>query len=97
MDKNSNQKSVQKNVIGSKIRDLRVRQGVTQTDFAFQLNNYGVSLTNSALSKVESGHRRVMDYELVGFSQCLGVSIGSIFDELSIESPQKSSKSKSNT
>jgi len=46
-----------------------------------RLAKWGVSLDRSAISRIESRERYVMDYEAVAIAKCLKVSIGYLIGE----------------
>ena len=53
---------------------------VTQDDLAGRLSARGVSLDRSAVSRIESRERYVMDYEALAIAAALKVSIEWLFD-----------------
>lgn len=60
---------------------LRIRQArqscippVSQADLSGRLAVAGISLDQTALSRIENRERYVMDYELVAIARCLKVS-----------------------
>ena len=72
-----------KNVMGPRIREARRRGGqkVTQEELAARLQALGVDLDRTAISKIESGKRPVMDSEIVGISKALRVKVAWLFSE----------------
>ncbi len=70
-----------KNIVGSRIRDSRLRQGrrVTQDELAARVQALGIEIDQTAISRIESGERLVTDVELLGISQALDVSIAELF------------------
>lgn len=62
--------------LGSRLRDARVRAGLSQGDVA-----QAVGLDRTAVNKIESGTRKVTALELVAFATALGVRMSSFFDE----------------
>ena len=63
-----------KNLCGQRIRDERVGQGLTQTQFAARMELQGVLWDQKIVSRVELQLRAVMDYELEAAANVLGVS-----------------------
>jgi transcriptional regulator with XRE-family HTH domain len=72
-----------RNTIGHRIRLARIRQKppVSQEDLAGRLAAKGVSLDRSALSRIESRSRYLMDYEVIAIARSLRVSVGWLFGE----------------
>ncbi len=72
-----------RNVIGRRIRKarLRCRPSVSQDDLAGRLAAHGISLDQTAISRIEGQQRYVMDYEAAAIARCLKVSVGWLFGE----------------
>ena len=64
-----------RNIVGTKIVQLRKARGMKQKDLLTQLQVRGIDLNASGLSKLEGQLRYVTDTELVALSDVLGVSI----------------------
>lgn len=69
-----------KNLCGERIHQARVTQRLSQADLAVKMQINGVVIEREAISKIETGARFVTDYELMVFSQVLGVSIHWLLD-----------------
>ena len=71
-------KSKHKNIIGPRVKAARMafEPMLSQDAIAGCLAKMGISLDRSAISRIESGERYVMDYEAVAIAKCLKVSIG---------------------
>ena len=67
------------NIIGKKIREIRMQQGLTQRQLAAACCLLGFDLSRSTLAKVESRNRQVTDYEIRYFAKALKVSEGDFF------------------
>ena len=63
------------NICGSRIRKIRQEQGYSQNDLAIRLQLADMSLTQKAISRIETGHRVVPDYEIRYLAEALGVSV----------------------
>jgi hypothetical protein len=65
-----------RNLSGLRIRQARQKctPPVSQDDLAGRLAARGISLDQTALSRIENRERYVMDYELVAIARCLKVS-----------------------
>lgn len=55
--------------IGTRIIELREKQGMTQLEFAKKVN-----INNSVMNRIEKGLRPVRDDELLSIAECLGVT-----------------------
>jgi transcriptional regulator with XRE-family HTH domain len=75
-------KPPRKNIIGHRIRLARRRLNpkVTQEDLAGRMAARGIDLNRSAISKIESGVRHVLDYEIKTLAICLKVDPGWFFE-----------------
>lgn len=64
------------NDVGPAIRKARraSKENISQQDLAGRLAARGISLDRSAVSRIESQTRGVLDYELVEIARCLKVS-----------------------
>jgi transcriptional regulator with XRE-family HTH domain len=68
--------------------EARVRQArlkcsppVSQDDLAGRLAAESITLDRSAISRIESGTRYLMDYEIAAIARGLKVSVGWLFGE----------------
>lgn len=66
-----------KNLIGQRLRLARLMKKpvVRQKDLLARLEINGLHLSDSAISKIESGNRSVSDFELVALADALNVSV----------------------
>ncbi|HEY3855711.1 MAG TPA: XRE family transcriptional regulator [Verrucomicrobiae bacterium] len=76
-------KARQQNLIGRRVRQARLKShpAVSQDDLAGRLAGQGILLDCSAISRIESQTRYVMDYEAAAIARALKVSLGSLFGE----------------
>ena len=63
------------NASGHKIKELRETAGLSQEQLAAKIQLEGLNLNQQAISRIETGGRLVADYELLAFSEVLGVPI----------------------
>lgn len=63
------------NASGVVIRELREKAGLSQEQLAARLQLAGLELNQKAVSRIETGDRVVPDFELIFFSEVLGVPI----------------------
>jgi transcriptional regulator with XRE-family HTH domain len=70
------------NIIGDRVRNARARRkpALTQDELSGQLAALGVTIDRAGISKIESGTRSVLDYELKALAKLLGVSVGWLLD-----------------
>lgn len=61
------------NASGSRIRELREAAGLSQEQLAARIQLAGLNLNQKAISRIETGERVVPDFELLYFSEALGV------------------------
>ena len=69
-----------KNVSGERIRELRIKRRMSQSELAARLRVEGVILERDSISRIESGARFVADYELYIFAKILGVDMMSLVE-----------------
>ena len=65
--------------IGSNIRNLRERAGLTQEQVATKLQVLGCDITRSAVAKIEVGQRHLYPDEIILLKEILGASYDEIF------------------
>ena len=72
-----------RNIIGDRIREARLacKPPVTQEDLAGRLAGKGISIDQTAISRIESGNRYLMDYEISALAKALKVSVAYLFGE----------------
>ena len=63
-----------KNLIGGKVKDLRVKLGMSQQALSNKLELQGVYVCRGSVSRIEDYSRTVTDIELYAIAQALGVS-----------------------
>lgn len=68
------------NLCGQKIAKIRSANvpSLTQERLTAQLQANGLDIDRASLAKIETGKRKVYDYELLAFSQVLNVSINEL-------------------
>ena len=67
--------------IGSNIRSLRERKGITQESLSAKLQVAGCDITRSALAKIEVGQRHLYPDEILQIKNILNVSFDDIFKQ----------------
>lgn len=73
----------ERNTIGRRIRLARLgcSPAVSQDDLAGRMAARGIILDQTAISRIESQTRYLMDYEIAAIAKCLKVSVGWLFGE----------------
>lgn len=69
-----------RNICGSRIREARIKQRLSQSDLAAKMQVEGISIERDSLSRIEIGTRFVPDYELHFFAKVLGISVDWLLD-----------------
>lgn len=70
-----------KNLIGQKIRKLRLEQKLTQADLAKALQLKGYEFSDLTILRIEKGTRFVPDYEVKIFADYFNVPYTFLLDE----------------
>jgi transcriptional regulator with XRE-family HTH domain len=70
-------------IVGSRVRRARgeAKAPVTQTDLVARLQVLGVVIDQSGISKIESGQRPVLDFEVVALAKALKVAVAWLLEE----------------
>ncbi len=71
----------ERNIVGSRIRAARLKRRLSQDNLAGRLAARGITMDQTAISRVENEVRYLMDYEIAAIAKCLKVSVGSLFGE----------------
>lgn len=76
-------KTTARNLVGSRIRQARLKRNppVSQDDLAGRLAARGILLDRSAISRIETHSRYLMDYEIAAIARALRVSVAWLFGE----------------
>ena len=76
-----------KNIVGKKIRELRIGRGYSQRDLVRESELLGYPISQNMISRIENGKRRVTDVELLVFMEVFRVTSNYLLDikELDIE------------
>ena len=69
------------NMVGSKIRKLRMEQKMSQQTLSDRLETMAIYICRGSISRIEDKQRTVTDIELHGLAKVLGVSIEDLFEE----------------
>ena len=72
--------SGEKNLVSSRLIELRRQQGLSQRDLAHKLQLAGYDMDKNVITRIETNKRYVTDIELRALSQVLGVSYTYLID-----------------
>ena len=72
-----------RNLIGERIRKARLacQPPVTQDDLVGRLAARGITIDQTAVSRIENQTRYLMDYEVAAIARSLRVTVGWLFGE----------------
>ncbi|MBQ3141270.1 MAG: helix-turn-helix transcriptional regulator [Clostridia bacterium] len=70
----------QMNLIGSRLRELRVQRGMSQQTLSNKLEMLAIYICRGSISRIEDRQRTVTDIELYGLSKVLNVPITELFE-----------------
>ena len=72
-----------RNLIGERVRKARLacKPPVTQDDLAGRLAARGITIDQTAVSRIENQTRYLMDYEIAAIAKALKVSVAVLFGE----------------
>ncbi len=73
--------SDQKNIIGSKVKQLRLEKGLSQQQLSDKLETFAIYICRGSISRIEDGSRTVTDIELQGLSKVLSTPIEDFFKQ----------------
>ena len=73
--------SKQKNLIGSKLKQLRKERNLSQQQLSDKLETMAIYICRGSISRIEDGSRTVTDIELYGLSKVLATPINNFFDK----------------
>lgn len=71
--------SKQKNMIGTKVKQLRLEKHLSQQQLSARLETLAIYICRGSISRIEDGSRTVTDIELFGLSQVLSTPIEDFF------------------
>lgn len=69
------------NMVGAKIKALRLEQGLSQQALSNKLELLAIYICRGSISRIEEKQRTVTDIELFGFSKAFDVPISELFKE----------------
>jgi transcriptional regulator with XRE-family HTH domain len=65
------------NIVGERVKQARLKHkpSLTQDELSGRLSRLGVYIDRAGIAKIETGIRRVLDYEIKALAEVLGVSV----------------------
>jgi HTH-type transcriptional regulator, cell division transcriptional repressor len=77
--------AAERNIIGKRIREARqkAKSPISQDALSGKLAARGITIDQTALSRIEKQQRYLMDYEIQALARCLKVSVAWLFGETS--------------
>ncbi len=72
--------SGEKNLVSSRLIELRRQQNLSQRDLAHKLQLAGYDMDKNVITRIETNKRYVTDIELRALSEVLGVSYAHLID-----------------
>ena len=67
------------NMIGSRLKELRIKRGLSQQALSNKLEMLAIYICRGSISRIEDKQRTVTDIELYGLSQVLATPIEDFF------------------
>ncbi len=67
------------NMVGPRIKQLRLEKGMTQKTLAERLDTLAVYVCRGSISRIEEQKRTITDIELAGIAEVLQVDISEFF------------------
>ncbi len=69
------------NIIGQRIRQERIRAGLSQQELSDRLELLAVYVCRGSISRIENGERAITDIEIDAISTVLKVPIAQLFEK----------------
>ena len=79
MERLSKTKTQKCNMVGAKVKQFRIEQGLSQKILSAKLETEGIYVCRGSISRIEDGTRTVTDLELYGLSKVLKEPIENFF------------------
>lgn len=67
------------NMVGPRIKQLRLEKGMTQKTLAERLETLAVYVCRGSISRIKEQKRTITDIELIGIAEVLQVDISELF------------------
>lgn len=70
-----------KNIISSRVRELRNQKGLSQEQLAARMQTMNCNVDQQMISKIEKNNRQVTDFELACLCKCLEITPNEILKD----------------
>jgi len=70
-----------KNLIGTNIRNIRLKMDMSQRDFAEYLQRHGLDMDKNMITRIETKERKIYDYEIRKLCKILKISYDALFSD----------------
>ena len=70
------------NMIGNRVRELRIEKGLSQQALSNRLETLAIYVCRGSISRIEDKQRTVTDIELYGLAKILDIPIESLFEKI---------------
>lgn len=70
-----------KNIISSRVRELRNQKGLSQEQLAARMQTMNCNIDQQMISKIEKNNRQVTDFELACLCKCLEITPNEILKD----------------
>jgi len=71
-----------KNIVGTKVKELRISRRLKQNDLLAKLHIEGICISSTGLSQLEGQHRSATDKEIVALAKIFNVSYEDLLGSL---------------
>ena len=73
-----------RNLVGPTISRLRNGKGLSQPQFAAIFQRQGWDMSREVLAQIETGRRRLTDFEVVFIARCLKIPVTDLFPKIGL-------------
>lgn len=70
-----------RNIIGKRIREIRIQKGLSQQQLAALLHIQEINMDRTNIPRIEHQTRELLDYEIKAIAIALGVTIEDLYKE----------------
>lgn len=81
MERLSKTRNLKCNMVGERVKQFRIEQGLSQRTLSIRLETEGIYICRGSISRIEDGTRTVTDLELYGLSKVLKQPVEAFFHD----------------
>ena len=70
------------NIIGTRIKEIRKDQKLSQEYLCARMQTLGYKISRSDISKIENNKKFISDFEVLGFAKCLKTFVSNLYKGL---------------